>query len=92
MTCPLCGQKQHEGPCYRELREEWKERRLDDLIEASLARIRAAGYSFHVDAPAIGEACHSAAENESIKHPISQECPRSGHSHLSGHCDGLRHP
>jgi hypothetical protein len=60
MTCPLCGQKQHEGPCYRELREEWKERRLDDLIEASLARIRAAGYKLSVDGAAIGEASDSA--------------------------------
>lgn len=24
MTCPLCGVKEHDGPCYKELRDEWR--------------------------------------------------------------------
>jgi hypothetical protein len=25
MTCPLCGTKQHSGPCYADWREQWRE-------------------------------------------------------------------
>jgi hypothetical protein len=37
MTCPLCGQKEHSGPCYAELKREWRlaksERRKQTLDE-----------------------------------------------------------
>lgn len=24
-TCPLCGERDHIGPCYADLREQWKQ-------------------------------------------------------------------
>jgi hypothetical protein len=83
MTCPLCGQKQHEGPCYRELREEWKQRRVDELIEAW--RIRVVDYTFSVDEGAIGEASESAVKNENNSpnlQPCSSRAAFSGHFQL----------
>lgn len=30
--CPLCGEKEHDGPCYADLREEWRDKDVDELF------------------------------------------------------------
>jgi hypothetical protein len=30
-TCPLCGQRDHTGPCYADLKEEWRQQ--DDMLD-----------------------------------------------------------
>lgn len=44
--CPLCGQTAHEGPCYKDLREEWRRKRVEEKLKRYLSR---AGVTTEID-------------------------------------------
>lgn len=54
MTCPLCGEREHGGPCYKEWREKWiKEdaRRFSENLVAELFKVRPSKADFISDMP-----------------------------------------